>query len=141
MALVRHQWIRDIKPENILVGLHGEAKLADLGWLARTPSKRREVSLVLLLRLISLLQKKYGTLDYFPPEMVEQRQYTYKSTTGVLCYELLAGTPPFETQTINDTQRRIVNTQYTFPSLVKEDARDLIKYVLQDDFDKRLELE
>ena len=62
-------------------------------------------------------------------------------TVGVLCSEPLAGTPPFETQTINETQRRIVNTQYTFPSLVKEDARDLIKYVLQDDFDKRLELE
>ena len=52
--------IRDIKPENILVGLHGEAKLADLGWLARTPSKRREVSLVLLLRVpISLGQKSW----------------------------------------------------------------------------------
>ena len=85
-----------------------------------------------------------GTLDYLPPEMVEQRQYTYKVdnwTVGVLCYELLVGTPPFETQSQTETQKRIVNTQYTFPSLVKDDARDLIKRVLQYDFDKRLELD
>ena len=71
-----------------------------------------------------------GTLDYLPPEMVEQKDYDKKVdnwTVGVLCYELLAGKPPFETETNNDTYQRIVNTEYEFPNVIKEKARDLIK--------------
>ena len=71
-----------------------------------------------------------GTLDYLSPEMVERKEYDKKVdnwTVGVLCYELLVGKPPFETDKTNDTYRRIVNTEYEFPSFVKENARDLIK--------------
>jgi len=121
---------RDIKPENILLGLQGEVKLADFGWSVRTPSKRRETMC--------------GTLDYLPPEMVEQKEYNHKVdnwTVGVLCYELLCGSPPFETEQQNETYRRIVNTQYTFPSCIQERARDLIKRLLQYDAGRRLELD
>ncbi len=70
-----------------------------------------------------------GTLDYLPPEMVEQVDYTFTVdnwTIGVLCYELLTGKPPFEHDDKNVTYQRIVNTQFTFPNHVKEGARDLI---------------
>ena len=70
-----------------------------------------------------------GTLDYLPPEMVEQTDYDFTVdnwTVGVLCYELLTGRPPFEHDDKNVTYQRIVNTQFSFPSFVKEGARDLI---------------
>lgn len=127
---------RDIKPENILVGLQGEIKLADFGWSVRTPSKRR--------------QTMCGTLDYLPPEMVEQKDYDKKVdnwTVGILCYELLCGKPPFETDDQNATYRLIVNTQYAFPDIIKPDlnnesgARDLIKRLLQYHPPRRLDLQ
>ena len=71
-----------------------------------------------------------GTLDYLPPEMIEQKDYNYKVdnwTVGVLCYELLVGNPPFETNEQNETYQRIVNTEYKFPSHVTPRAQDLIK--------------
>jgi len=121
---------RDIKPENILVGLQGEVKLADFGWSVRTPSKRR----------VTLC----GTLDYLPPEMVEGKDYNYKVdnwTVGVLCYELLVGSPPFETNEQNETYQRIVNTEYKFPPHVTPRAQDLIKRILQYQPNRRLELD
>ena len=71
-----------------------------------------------------------GTLDYLPPEMIEQKDYNHKVdnwTVGVLCYELLVGNPPFETNEQNETYQRIVNTEYKFPPHVKPGAQDLIK--------------
>lgn len=121
---------RDIKPENILVGLQGEVKLADFGWSVRTPSKRRATMC--------------GTLDYLPPEMVEQKDYDKKVdnwTVGVLCYELLYGKPPFETENNAETYRKIVNTEYNFPPVIKEQAQDLIKRLLQYHGSRRLELQ
>ena len=40
-----------------------------------------------------------GTLDYLPPEMVEGKEHNSKVdlwALGVLAYEFLTGTPPFE---------------------------------------------
>jgi len=85
-----------------------------------------------------------GTLDYLPPEMIEQKDYNYKVdnwTVGVLCYELLVGNPPFETNEQNETYQRIVNTEYKFPSHVTPRAQDLIKRILQYQASRRLELE
>lgn len=40
-----------------------------------------------------------GTLDYLPPEMIEDKEHTEKVdlwALGVLTYEFLVGKPPFE---------------------------------------------
>uniref|UniRef100_A0A674GGM4 Aurora kinase n=1 Tax=Taeniopygia guttata TaxID=59729 RepID=A0A674GGM4_TAEGU len=87
---------RDIKPENLLLGLKGELKIADFGWSVHAPSLRRRTLC--------------GTLDYLPPEMVEGGGHDEKVDLwclGVLCYELLAGHPPFESPSAADTYRRI----------------------------------
>jgi serine/threonine protein kinase len=103
-----------------------------------------------------------GTLDYLPPEMVENKKHDekvgkfkqpphfhfknkfkikiefvnlviffYKDhwCIGVLCFELLVGRPPFESQTSQDTYRKIVSCNLKFPDYVSMGARDLITRV------------
>jgi len=55
---------RDIKPENLLVNIKGDLKIADFGWSVHAPSSRRSTLC--------------GTLDYLPPEMVENKQHDEK---------------------------------------------------------------
>ncbi|ETV82562.1 AUR protein kinase, variant [Aphanomyces astaci] len=57
----KHVIHRDIKPENLLIGFHGELKLADFGWSVHSPTSRRNTLC--------------GTLDYLPPEMVENKPH------------------------------------------------------------------
>ncbi|XP_021484486.1 aurora kinase C isoform X5 [Meriones unguiculatus] len=111
---------RDIKPENLLLGLRGEVKIADFGWSVHTPSLRRKTMC--------------GTLDYLPPEMIEARTYDEKVDLwciGVLCYELLVGTPPFESSTHSETYRRILKVDFRFPPSVPVGAQDLISKLLR----------
>jgi len=111
---------RDIKPENLLLGAFGELKIADFGWSVHAPSLRR--------------QTLCGTLDYLPPEMVENKRHDEKVDhwcIGVLCYELLVGMPPFESKTSQDTYKKIVATFCNFPPHVSPGARDLINQLLQ----------
>jgi serine/threonine protein kinase len=81
----KHVIHRDIKPENLLLGINGELKIGDFGWSVHAPSNRRTTLC--------------GTLDYLPPEMVEGREHNEKVdywALGVLTYEFIVGSPPFE---------------------------------------------
>lgn len=73
-----------------------------------------------------------GTLDYLPPEMVENKAHDEKVdlwSLGVLCYEFLCGTPPFEAESSSETYRRIAKVELRFPAHVAPKARDLISKV------------
>lgn len=81
----KHVIHRDIKPENLLLGLSGELKIADFGWSVHAPGNRRTTMC--------------GTPDYLPPEMIEGKEHDEKVdhwALGVLTYEFLVGSAPFE---------------------------------------------
>lgn len=120
---------RDIKPENLLVNLRGDLKVSDFGWSVHAPSSRRNTMC--------------GTLDYLPPEMVENKQHDEKVDNwglGILCYEFLVGSPPFEATTQKDTYYRICKVDLRFPEHVSEGARDLITQLLHKQPNSRLPL-
>ncbi|KAF9150324.1 hypothetical protein BG015_007858 [Linnemannia schmuckeri] len=134
----KHVIHRDIKPENLLLGCNGEIKISDFGWSVHAPSSRRNTMC--------------GTLDYLPPEMVEGRSHSSHVdlwSLGVLCYEFLVGHPPFEAkdeaaEDTNDresTFRRIAKVELTIPDHLSDDAKDLIRKLLQRNPDQRLALE
>ncbi|KAI0299493.1 kinase-like domain-containing protein [Russula brevipes] len=126
----KHVIHRDIKPENLLLGINGELKIGDFGWSVHAPSNRRTTLC--------------GTLDYLPPEMVEGREHNEKVdywALGVLTYEFIVGSPPFEEMSgYNATYKRIAKVDLRIPPKVSAEARDLIVNLLQYDPEKRLPL-
>ncbi|KAJ3931656.1 MAG: other/AUR protein kinase [Lentinula lateritia] len=126
----KHVIHRDIKPENLLLGLNGELKIADFGWSVHAPGNRR--------------MTKCGTLDYLPPEMVldkEHGKWVDFWALGVLMYEFLNGSPPFEDlKSRKNTMRRIATADYKFPANFDADARDLISKLLKLEPSERLPL-
>ena len=125
----KHVIHRDIKPENLLIGAQGEIKIADFGWSVHAPSSRRNTLC--------------GTLDYLPPEMVEGREHDEMVdvwSLGVLMYEFLVGSPPFEAEGHQATYRRISSIDLRFPPGVQPDAQDLIRRLLRKRPSERLPL-
>lgn len=110
---------RDIKPENILIGLNGEMKLGDFGWSKHSPSSRR--------------QTLCGTPDYLAPEIVDGQTYDEKVdvwSLGILLYELFTGRTPFEAADQEAVFRLISKAEFSFPSYIPSDARDLMQKLL-----------
>jgi serine/threonine protein kinase len=73
-----------------------------------------------------------GTLDYLPPEMLNgtgcHNEKVDLWALGVLAYEFLCGTAPFDDTPI-ETQKRICRADMKIPEHVSHDAADLIKKV------------
>ena len=75
--------------------------------------------------------------------MVEAREHDSTAdiwSLGVLMYEFLVGSPPFEAEGYRATYRRISNVDLRFPPIVTPGARDLISRLLVKDQSKRLKL-
>jgi len=120
---------RDIKPENLLLSSTGDLKIADFGWSVHAPNNRRKTLC--------------GTLDYLPPEMVEGKEHDQMVdvwSLGVLMYEFLVGSPPFEAQGQTETYRRISQVDLHFPKHVSSDAQDLISKLLVKKASSRMKL-
>ncbi|XP_022901396.1 aurora kinase C-like [Onthophagus taurus] len=120
---------RDLKPENILLTYEDNVKISDFGWSVHAPSLRRNTMC--------------GTLDYLPPEMVnncEHSNYVDNWCLGILCYEFCVGRPPFESKDSEETYQKIKTLKMRYPSCVPLGAVDLIKKLLVIQAHKRLQL-
>lgn len=110
---------RDLKPENILVAQTGEVKITDFG-LARTVNRMRVTKSGVLV----------GSLGYLAPEIIEGDLATERSdlfSFGVLAYELLAGTLPYNGETPQTVIHKIltgnfISLQKVAPHLAAEAA-------------------
>ena len=116
---------RDLKPENLLLDGEGNAVVADFGWAYRAQQDG-----------IFARHTLCGTLDYLPPEMIEDEPYDTSVDCwmlGVLAYELVVGRPPFEAETQDETYDRILEARVEFPEGVHAGVQDLIRNILVKD--------
>ena len=75
-----------------------------------------------------------GTPNYIAPEVLTKKGHSYEVdiwSIGCIMYTLLVGKPPFETQTLKDTYKRIRANEYHVPSKVGSLAKLLIRKLLQ----------
>ena len=99
---------RDVKPSNIMVVRGGYAKITDFG-IARMPSSAVKTMTGLIL----------GSPRYMSPEQVIGRTLDHRTdifSLGVVLYEALTGTPPFDGDNVNAIMYATVNTAPPPPS-------------------------
>jgi serine/threonine protein kinase len=116
---------RDLKPENLLINKDDVIKICDFGWSAQGTEQRVTFC---------------GTLDYMSPEMLNNRQQTFKVdiwALGILLYEMLHGTPPYRAKNPRDMMRMVAEGRYTVGTHVSNNARQLISLLLQEDPENR----
>ena len=90
-VLYRHYIIhRDVKPENILFGCDGKAKLGDFGFCKNLGRDKMTNTML-------------GSPVYMSPEVLQEQHYSSKAdiwSLGVVLYEMLYGFCPFESSSI-----------------------------------------
>ncbi|CAL5996187.1 Aurora_kinase [Hexamita inflata] len=119
-------------PENLL---QFTFKLSDFGWSVHHPGVAQK-------SVFNQSRRKTqcGTLDYLPPQLVLGQPYHSGCdiwSLGVMCYELLAGQPPFYHETLETTKANIAAVKFSYPEGMPDVAKDFIKKCLVKDQDKR----
>jgi serine/threonine-protein kinase len=114
---------RDIKPHNIVVGRDGRLKVTDFGIARAGTSQRTEAGAIV------------GTAQYLSPEQarganVDQRSDVY--SLGIVLYELLTGTLPFNGDTPVEIAMKHLSSAAEPPSTTRpEIPRDLDLIVMR----------
>jgi len=150
---------RDVKPDNLLLSSNGHIKLTDFGLSSinkktmangdfsitkgKSPASPSFVS-----HFKKKIEKKLfsgvGTPDYVSPEVLAGNGYGYCVdwwALGAVLFEMLAGIPPFNGETVRHTIDNIKrNNLVNWPrsELLSENAQDLVKKLLERDPEKRI---
>lgn len=120
---------RDLKLENLLLGRDGHIKIADFGLCKDN------------IRFTDTTRTFCGTPEYLSPEVIEDNQYGRAVdwwSLGVLLYEMMCGSLPFNNRTTDMLFREILLKPVSFPATLSEPAKHFLNGLLIKDPSKRL---
>ncbi|XP_017840892.1 serine/threonine-protein kinase PLK4 [Drosophila busckii] len=123
---------RDISLSNLLLSKDMHIKIADFG-LATQLKRPDERHMTMC-----------GTPNYISPEVVSHLSHGLPAdlwSVGCMVYTLLVGRPPFDTDAVQSTLNKVVHSDYTMPSHLSYEARDLIDKLLRKNPSERISLE
>ncbi|NP_001296628.1 ribosomal protein S6 kinase 2 beta [Hydra vulgaris] len=121
---------RDLKPENILLDVDGHIKLTDFGLSKES--------------IYDVENKTYsfcGTVEYMAPEVVNRRGHGTASdwwSYGVLMYEMLTGSLPFQGANRKETMQQILKAKLGMPHFLSREAQLLLRALFKRNPQNRL---
>src|SRR5258708_4768257 len=101
----------DIKPENIMLTPEGRVKVLDFGVARRFSLGNADEATLTVATLSGAVS---GTPAYMAPEVLMQKPYDGRAdlfSMGLVCYEMLGGQQPFETDSIAGTLASVLHTE------------------------------
>ena len=119
---------RDLKLGNLFLNDNMELKVGDFGLATKIVTEgERKLTLC-------------GTPNYIAPEVLYKKGHSFEVdvwSLGCIVYTLVVGKPPFETNDLKDTYKRIKSNEYRIPSNVGTEVSSFIQKLLQSDPTKR----
>jgi 5'-AMP-activated protein kinase catalytic alpha subunit len=122
---------RDLKPENLLLDHKNYVKIVDFG-------------LSNIYKNGLNFMTPCGSPCYAAPEMIQGKIYNGMQvdiwSIGIILYAMLCGFLPFDDPDNDILYKKIIEGKFTMPNFLSDNAKDLLKNILNTDPDKRYTL-